>query len=187
VTVAPPDLTGDAGASIAALVAAHLRDVPDFPQPGIVFKDIVPLLADSGAFSAVVKALAALATANGPVDLIAGVEARGFILAAPVAHELGCGLVPVRKAGKLPPPTLRQSYVLEYGTADIEVPLGVLDGRRVYLVDDVLATGGTLQAAADLLGQAGATVAGIGVLLELGFLDGRSRAGLSGISALLRV
>ena len=82
--------------------------------------------------------------ASGPVDLVAGVEARGFILAAPVAHELGCGLVPVRKAGKLPPPTLRQSYVLEYGTADIEVPLGVLDGRRVFLVDDVLATGGTL-------------------------------------------
>jgi adenine phosphoribosyltransferase len=187
VTAAAPDPAGDAGASIAALVAEHLRDVPDFPQPGIVFKDIVPLLADSAAFTAVVKALAALATATGPVDLIAGVEARGFILAAPIAHELGCGLVPIRKAGKLPPPTLRQSYVLEYGTADIEVPLDVLAGRRVYLVDDVLATGGTLQAAADLLVNAGATVTGIGVLLELGFLDGRAQAGLTGIQALLRL
>ena len=83
--------------------------------------------------------------------------------------------MPVRKAGKLPPPTLRQSYVLEYGTADIEVPLNILDGRRVYLVDDVLATGGTLQAAVDLIGQAGGTVTGIGVLLELGFLDGRAQ------------
>jgi adenine phosphoribosyltransferase len=178
---------GDAGAQLAALVAGGLRDVADFPQPGIVFKDIVPLLADGPRFAAVVAALANFAQACGPVDLIAGVEARGFILAAPVAHELGCGLVPIRKAGKLPPPTLIQSYVLEYGTADLEVPMDVLAGRRVYLVDDVLATGGTLQAAADLIGRAGGTVTGVGVLLELEFLAGRAQPGLSATQALLRL
>ena len=152
-----------------------------------MFKDIVPLLADGAVFAAVIGALAELVREAGPVDLIAGVEARGFILAAPLALALGCGLVPVRKAGKLPPPTRRQSYDLEYGSAEIEVPMNVLDGRRVYVVDDVLATGGTLQASVDLLGAAGATVTGVGVLLELGFLDGRARAGLAGTQALLRI
>jgi adenine phosphoribosyltransferase len=184
------DAVGDAGPEIAALVAAGLRDIADFPLPGIVFKDIVPLIANGSSFAAVIHALATLAVASGAgggIDLIAGIEARGFILAAPVAHELGCGLVPIRKAGKLPPPTLRQSYVLEYGTADLEVPQNVLAGKRVFLVDDVLATGGTLEAAADLIGQAGATVAGIGVLLELGFLAGRARAHLTNARALLRI
>jgi adenine phosphoribosyltransferase len=178
---------GDAGVDVAAVIADRLRDVADFPQPGIVFKDIVPLIADGVAFAAVTRALAELATAAGPVDLIAGVEARGFIFAAPVAHELGCGLVPVRKAGKLPPPTLRRSYALEYGTAEVEVPTGILDGRRVYLVDDVLATGGTLAAALELIAQAGGTVTGIGVVLELGFLGGRAQAGLAETRALLRI
>lgn len=184
---AQPGVDGDAGAEIAALVASSLRDVPDFPLPGIVFKDIVPLLADGAAFAAVIAALADLARAAGPVDLIAGVEARGFMLAAPLAHALGCGLVPVRKAGKLPPPTLRQSYDLEYGSAEIEVPMNVLDGRRVYVVDDVLATGGTLQASIELLGSAGATVTGVAVLLELGFLEGRARPSLAATQALLRI
>jgi adenine phosphoribosyltransferase len=178
---------GDGGAEVARLVADQLRDVPDFPLPGIVFKDIVPLLADGAAFGAAIGALAALATATGPIDAIAGVEARGFIVAAAMARELGCGMVPVRKVGKLPPPTLRQSYALEYGTAEIEVPVDVLDGRRVYLVDDVLATGGTLEAASQLIAKAGAKVAGLGVLLELTFLDGRSRPSLAGVQALLRL
>jgi adenine phosphoribosyltransferase len=173
VSAAVPD--GDAGPEVAGSLATHLRDVPDFPEAGIVFKDIVPLLADGKAFAAAIAALAELARRQGPIDLVAGVEARGFIVAAALARELGCGLVPVRKAGKLPPPTLRQAYTLEYGTAEIEVPLGVLEGRRVYLVDDVLATGGTVQAALRLIADAGGQTVGVGVLLELGFLGGRSR------------
>jgi adenine phosphoribosyltransferase len=159
---------------IADLVASHLRDVPDFPIPGIVFKDITPLLADAAAFAAVTNALAGAADG---VDLVAGIEARGFLLAGAVARELDCGMVPVRKAGKLPPPTIKLSYALEYGTAELEVPVSVLDGKRVLLVDDVLATGGTLKAAADLITQAGGTVTALAVLLELGFLDGRAVVG----------
>lgn len=179
---------GDSGTIMAAQVAGRLRDVPDFPQPGIVFKDIAPLLADAEGFASVISALVAAVQAAGEVDMIAGVEARGFLLAGAIAQQLGCGLVPVRKAGKLPPPTIRRSYALEYGTAEIEVPVHVLDGRRVFAIDDVLATGGTMRAAADLLVQAGATVTGLGVLLELGFLDGRSVLdGIAPLHALLRV
>jgi adenine phosphoribosyltransferase len=159
---------------LAGRISALLRDVPDFPQPGVLFKDIAPLLADADTFAA---AVAALGSSAGDVDLVAGVEARGFVFAGAVARELGCGVVPVRKAGKLPPPTIRRSYQLEYGTAEIEVPTGVLDGRSVFLVDDVLATGGTLRAAADLLADAGATVTGMGVLVEIGFLGGRDALG----------
>jgi len=170
---------------IAELVASHLRDVPDFPIPGIVFKDITPLLADAKAFAAVTSALAEAADG---VDLVAGIEARGFLLAGAVARELDCGMVPVRKAGKLPPPTITRSYALEYGTAELEVPVSVLDGKRVLLVDDVLATGGTLKAAADLIAQAGGTVTALAVLLELGFLNGRAVvAELAPLTALLQV
>ena len=180
---------GDSGADVAARIASRLRDVPDFPQPGIVFKDISPLLADPEVFGSAIEALAAFARTLGTIDLVAGIEARGFLFAATLARELGCGMVPVRKAGKLPPPTVRRSYDLEYGTAEIEVPVHVVDGRRVYLVDDVLATGGTVAAAALLIGEAGGEVAGVGVLLELGFLNGRSRlAGVADgrVHALLR-
>jgi adenine phosphoribosyltransferase len=180
--------TGDGGAAVAAVVAAGLRDVPDFPQPGIVFKDIAPLLADAGAFRAATEALADHARAVGSLDLVAGIEARGFLVGGALAHALGTGLVAVRKVGKLPPPTVRRSYQLEYGSAEIEVPVGVLDGKRVFLVDDVLATGGTMRAAAELLGQAGASVTGLGVLLELGFLDGRAQlADVAALHSLLRV
>jgi adenine phosphoribosyltransferase len=180
--------TGDGGPELAALVASRLRDVPDFPQPGIVFKDIAPLLADGAAFSAAIRALAEFTDASKPVDVVAGVEARGFLIAGALAHEYGAGLVPVRKVGKLPPPTVRRSYTLEYGTAEIEVPVGVLDGKRVLLVDDVLATGGTLRAAAELIALAGGEVVGLGVLLELGFLGGRALLdGLAPLHALLRV
>lgn len=179
---------GDSGSAVASQVAGRLRDVPDFPQPGIVFKDIAPLLADAEGFGAVISALTEVVQAAGDVEVIAGVEARGFLLAGALAQQLGCGLVPVRKAGKLPPPTIRRSYELEYGTAEIEVPVHVLDGRRVFAVDDVLATGGTMRAATDLLVQAGATVIGVGVLLELGFLDGRSVLdGVAPVHALLRI
>src|SRR5579875_1069517 len=171
--------------STGQLIAARLRDVPDFPQPGVLFKDITPLLADGAAFAAAVRELAALAP---DVDIVAGVEARGFLLAGAIAAELGCGLVPVRKAGKLPPPTVRRSYTLEYGTAEIEVPTGLLDGRSVLLVDDVLATGGTLRAAAELIDEAGGRVVALGVLLEIAVLGGRPALGeLGPFTALLTV
>jgi adenine phosphoribosyltransferase len=182
-------VTDAAAESVADLVAAGLRDVPDFPEPGVLFKDITPLLADASAFAAAVHALAeGGADGWGEVDLVAGVEARGFLIAGALACELNCGLVPVRKAGKLPPPTVRRSYQLEYGAAEIEVPVDVLDGKRVLLVDDVLATGGTLRAAAELVAAAGGTVVGLGVLLDLGFLGGRAAlAGLGRLHSLLTV
>jgi adenine phosphoribosyltransferase len=166
-------LVGDE--QLAGQIAGRLRDVADFPQPGIVFKDISPLLADPDTFGAVIGSLAGIARELGPIDLVAGIEARGFLFAGALARELGCGILPIRKAGKLPPPTIRRAYDLEYGRAEVEIPVGVADGRRVYLVDDVLATGGTVRAAAELVSQAGGEVAGVGVLLELGFLDGRAR------------
>jgi adenine phosphoribosyltransferase len=167
-------------------IARLLRDVPDFPKPGIVFKDICPLLADGPAFDAVIHALAQ--AAHGGADIVAGIEARGFLVAGALARQLGCGLVPVRKAGKLPPPTLGRAYDLEYGSAEIEVPAGLLAGKRVVVVDDVLATGGTMRAAADLIGEAGATVVGLAVIIELSFLNGRDAlAGLPELTALLRL
>jgi adenine phosphoribosyltransferase len=118
--------------------------------------------------------------------VVAGIEARGFLIAGALARQLGCGLVPVRKAGKLPPPTLARSYDLEYGSAEIEVPAGLLDGKRVVVVDDVLATGGTLRAATDLITEAGATVVALAVIVELSFLNGRAvLAGLPDLTALL--
>jgi adenine phosphoribosyltransferase len=168
-------------ADLAERIAKRLRDVPDFPQPGIVFKDISPLLADADVFIAAVEELAKAADELGPIDLVAGIEARGFLFAAALAMEIGSGIVPVRKAGKLPPPTIRRAYDLEYGQAEIEVPVDIIEGRRVYLVDDVLATGGTVRAAAELIGQAGGQLAGVGVLLELGFLNGRAR--LDGVAS----
>jgi len=176
-TPARPPLGGDSSARIAALIDDRLRDVPDFPERGVLFKDIAPLLADGPAWHDTMAELGRLARSAGRVDLVAGVEARGFLVAAALAGELACGLLPVRKAGKLPPPTIRREYALEYGTAVIEMPSGPLAGRRVYLVDDVLATGGTLRAAAELIEQAGGEIAGIGVLLELSFLGGRAALG----------
>jgi adenine phosphoribosyltransferase len=170
------------------LIAAHLRDVPGFPQPGVLFKDIVPLLADGAAFAAATAALARFARELTGVDLVAGIEARGFVVAGALARELSCGLVPVRKAGKLPPPTLGRDYELEYGTARIEVPRDVLDGRRVLLVDDVLATGGTLHAAADLVTEAGGILTGVAVFVQLAGLDGADRLDRTvPVRALLRV
>ena len=156
-----------------------IRDVPDFPQPGVVFKDISPLLADHTGFSRVVRALAD-AVGEGRVDKVVGMEARGFILAAPVALALGTGFVPVRKAGKLPGPTHRVAYALEYGEAVLEVHQDAISpGDRVLLVDDVLATGGTVAATRSLVEACGGEVVGVAVLMELSFLPGR--AALAGV------
>ncbi|GIG39788.1 adenine phosphoribosyltransferase [Cellulomonas phragmiteti] len=158
---------------LARLVDGLLRTVPDFPEPGIQFRDIMPLLADADAFARVVQALAD--HVHGPVDLVAGMEARGFLLAAPVAAALRAGVVPVRKAGKLPGPVASQSFALEYGVAAVEVQPGTIpDGARVLVVDDVLATGGTAAATVGLLEACGATVVGLSFLVELEGLGGRA-------------
>ena len=158
-----------------------IRDVPDFPQPGVVFKDITPLLADHDAFSAVVRALADAGRdgdGNTVVDKVVGMEARGFILAAPVALALGAGFVPVRKAGKLPGETHAVSYALEYGEATLEVHEDSIDqGDRVLLVDDVLATGGTADATRQLVERCGGIVHAFAVLMDLSFLHGRDAIG----------
>jgi adenine phosphoribosyltransferase len=182
---AQPGEDAQAGADLAGLIKARVRDVADYPQAGIVFKDITPLLADGRALAAVVAALAA---GHGQVDKVAGIEARGFILAAPVASQLGSGFVPVRKQGRLPGPTYAQSYDLEYGTATIEVHQDAFaPGERVLIVDDVLATGGTAAATVALVERAGAEVIGIAVILELGFLGGRSRLPGTDLRSLLVV
>lgn len=157
-----------------ALLRSRVVDVPDFPTPGVVFKDISPLLADHVAFAAAVDAVVAH-HGRGTVDKVVGIEARGFIVAAPVAYHFGAGFVPVRKPGKLPGPTHETSYELEYGSNVLQVHQDALEpGERVLVVDDVLATGGTAAAAARLVEQAGAEVVGLSVLLELTFLAGRA-------------
>ena len=197
----PSGLTPSASADsdLPGLISAKIRDIPDYPQPGVLFKDITPLLADGAAFAAVVSAMAEGSRGDGSglgesglgqgvgglgqgagglgrIDKVVGVEARGFILAAPVACCLGAGFVPVRKQGKLPAETLAESYQLEYGTATVEVHVDAFQpGDRVLIVDDVLATGGTAAASVSLVRRSGAEVAAVSVLLELGFLGGRAR------------
>jgi adenine phosphoribosyltransferase len=154
---------------------ALVRDVPDFPQEGIVFKDITPLLADELAFSTVID-LIVVHFGRGNVDKVVGIEARGFILASPVAYHFGAGFVPVRKKDKLPWDTEVAEYELEYGTAALEIHRdAVTPGERVLVVDDVLATGGTARAAAQLVERIGGKVVGISCLIELGFLNGRAK------------
>ncbi|TMK67155.1 MAG: adenine phosphoribosyltransferase, partial [Actinobacteria bacterium] len=154
---------------------ALVRDVPDFPQAGIVFKDITPLLADEIAFSSVID-LIVVHFGRGNVDKVVGIEARGFILASPVAYHFGAGFVPVRKKDKLPWETESEEYELEYGTATLEIHRdGVDAGERVLIVDDVLATGGTARATARLVERVGGKVVGIAFLIELGFLKGRQQ------------
>ncbi|MGV3760299.1 MAG: adenine phosphoribosyltransferase [Actinomycetota bacterium] len=152
-----------------------IRDVPDFPEPGILFKDITPLLADAEAFALVVDRLAEHFVGQ-HIDKVVGVEARGFVLAAPVAHRLGAGLVPVRKPGKLPWETHAATYELEYGSDRLEVHQdAVAPGERVVVIDDVLATGGTAAATAQLIETLGGEVVGLGFLIELAFLGGAAR------------
>ena len=183
----PAGPRGDLGPEIAGLIAQRVVDVPDFPQPGVVFKDITPLFAHSETFRAVVDAIVAQYGEDG-FDQVAGIEARGFVLAAAVAYAANVGVVPVRKAGKLPRRTLNASYQLEYGEASIEVHADAFrPGERVLVVDDVLATGGTAAAALDLVERAGGTVVGLTVLIELSFLKGRERLPDRPVSALLTI
>ena len=163
--------------SAAGTVLQLIRDVHDFPEPGIVFKDITPLLADPDALDVALHAMSE-PWLDDEIDVVIGLEARGFIFGAPVARQLGCGFVPVRKSGKLPHTTTAIDYGLEYGTDTLEIHTDALaDGLRALVVDDVLATGGTAAAAAALVERAGGIVAGFSFLLELGFLDGRARLG----------
>lgn len=165
-----------AGVDLASLI----RDIPDFPKPGVLFKDITPLLASAERFREAVRALASATT--GPVDVVVGTEARGFIFGAPVALELGVGFVPVRKPGKLPSETLSASYDLEYGSETLSIHAdSVAAGARVLVVDDVLATGGTLAATGSLLRQLGVGSVTVSVLMELTFLGGRQLLAEQGI------
>jgi adenine phosphoribosyltransferase len=170
---------------LETLLRSRIREIADFPEPGVNFKDITPLLADHTAFAGVVDAIVSH-HGRGTIEKVAGIEARGFILGAAVAYHFGAGFVPVRKADKLPSTTYSEAYALEYGEATIEVHQDAFKpGERVLLVDDVLATGGTAAAAASLVGQAGAVVSGLSVLLELTELHGRERLTNLHVQALL--
>ncbi len=155
-----------------AALRERIRDIPDFPQPGILFRDITPLLADPVAFKTAVELMAAPYRAA--IDLVVAIESRGVIFGAPLAYALGVGLVPVRKLGKLPSETIQEAYVLEYGSHSLEIHRdAVQPGQRVLLVDDLLATGGTVRAAANLVEDLEGEIAGISVLAELAELRGR--------------
>jgi adenine phosphoribosyltransferase len=158
-----------------AVLRESIRDIPDFPKPGVTFKDITPLLSDPMAFSTAVDAIV-VSFGRGTIDKVVGIEARGFIIAAPVAYHFGAGFIPLRKPGKLPYETVTEPYELEYGTESLELHVDAFaPGDRVLIVDDVLATGGTARAACNLVEQAGGKVAGLAFVIELEFLDGRSK------------
>jgi adenine phosphoribosyltransferase len=200
-------IDGDSGTAVARRVAELVTDVPDFPQPGVVFKDLTPLFADPAGFREAIDAIVAYHGAGG-FDVVAGIEARGFVIAAAVAYAAGTGVVPIRKAGKLPRAVLSAPYALEYGEAVLEVHEdafaggsgrgggvtsgpgrggGVRSGQNVLVVDDVLATGGTAAATLGLVERAGGVVVGFSVLLELAFLAGRQRLPDRPVHALLTV
>lgn len=170
----------------AAVIAALTREVPDFPEPGILFRDLTPVLADKHGFHEVTEALAGAVEG---ADLIAGIDARGFLLGGAVAHRLGVGVLAIRKGGKLPPPVHSRSYALEYGTATLEIPVDAIDltACRVAIVDDVLATGGTVAAARDLVSTAGAEVTVAAVIMELAALGGRDMLAPLPVHSLVRV
>ncbi|HTE45017.1 MAG TPA: adenine phosphoribosyltransferase [Gemmatimonadaceae bacterium] len=166
-------------------VASLIRDIPDYPKPGVVFKDITPLLADAAAFAAVTDAMAD-AFADARVTHVVAIESRGFILGGPVAQRLGAGFIPVRKPGKLPAETRRQAYELEYGADALEIHADACStGARVLIVDDVLATGGTATAARELVEQLGPTVVGFSFLIALSFLPGLARLGDQPVRSIL--
>jgi adenine phosphoribosyltransferase len=158
-----------------AVLRESIRDIPDFPKEGVTFKDITPLLADPVAFSTAVDAIV-VSFGRGTIDKVVGIEARGFIIAAPVAYHFGAGFIPLRKPGKLPYETVSEAYELEYGTESLELHVDAFsEGDRVLIVDDVLATGGTARAACNLVEEAGGTVAGLAFVIELEFLKGSKR------------
>jgi adenine phosphoribosyltransferase len=178
---------GDSGEAVAELVASRIIDVPDFPKPGVVFKDLMPLFADGGTFASTIDTIVEH-HGRSAFDVVAGIEARGFVIAAAVAYAAGVGVVPVRKAGKLPRRALSATYALEYGEATLEVHVDAFTaGQRVLVVDDVLATGGTAAATLGLIEQAGGTVVGFSVLLELEFLGARAKLAPRDVHALLVV
>ena len=161
-------------AELTELVLDNLREIPDFPEPGVLFRDITPLLANGEAFATLIDGLAG--HYRGRIDAVAGLESRGFILAAPLAVHLGIGMLTVRKGGKLPGPVVGVDYDLEYGTARMELrPETVVPGQRVLVIDDVLATGGTASASINLLERAGAKIEAVCMLLELAGLGGRAK------------
>lgn len=165
-------MTGD---GLTERLKTAVRDIPDFPKPGVVFKDITPVLLDPALFEETIEALAGWA-AERETEKIIGVDARGFLFAAPVANRLGVGLVPVRKMGKLPHRTEREAYELEYGSAELEIHVDAIAAdERVAVIDDLLATGGSSRAATRLVERLGGVVAGLGFVIELGFLNGRER------------
>lgn len=173
-------------AAEAAELEKYIRDIPDFPKPGVVFKDLTPLLADSDALRLAVSAMARPFRGL-QLDSVVGTEARGFIFGAPVALELGVGFVPARKPGKLPDRTLEASYELEYGTDRLQMHADALSpGDRVLIVDDLIATGGTARATLDLVSQAGATAIGCAFLIELVFLKGREKLGIEPCHAVIQ-
>lgn len=163
----------------------HIRDVPDFPKPGIIFKDITPLLGDAKAFAALIDAFVEKYKNSG-ISKVCGIESRGFIIGAALALKMGVGFVPVRKAGKLPYKAIKRQYSLEYGTDAIEIHEdAVAKGEKVLLVDDLIATGGTAEAAVALLHDVGADIVGIAFAIELGFLKGREKFEQSKVFSLL--
>lgn len=179
----------NAGQANRELITELIRDVPDFPKPGVVFKDITPLLASPTGFAAAIEELVRIAPPD--IDVVLGMEARGFIFAAPVALALGAGFVPVRKPGKLPSDVYSESFSLEYGEETLTVHTdAVLPGARVLVIDDVLATGGTIGATANLVHRLGAELVAVSVLIELEFLGGRQRVhefGTDGVSCVISV
>jgi adenine phosphoribosyltransferase len=167
------------------LALALIRDIQDFPKPGILFKDITPVLSDPEALSELIEVQAAQAQEFG-AELIVGIESRGFLFGVPIAYKLGLGFAPVRKLGKLPHTTIRQEYALEYGTNVVEMHIdSIQPGQRVVIVDDLLATGGTAEAAAALVEQLGGVVVGYCFLIELSFLNGRDRLQGRNIASLI--
>ncbi len=164
----------------------YIKDVPDYPKPGIIFKDITPLLGDKEAFAFVINNFAE-EYKDKKIDVVVGIDARGFLLAAPVAHKLGAGLAIVRKLGKLPRKTIREDYALEYASNTLEMHEdAILPGQKVLIIDDVLATGGTMEATCKLIKKLSGDIVGIGFLMELEFLGGRSKLGELEIFSLIK-
>ncbi|MDO5719799.1 MAG: adenine phosphoribosyltransferase [Actinomycetaceae bacterium] len=167
-------MSTELGDRVGELIKSNLREIPDFPEPGVLFRDITPLLANGDAFQELIESLAE--HYRGRIDAVAGLESRGFILAAPLAITLGIGMITVRKAGKLPGPVIGVDYQLEYGEARMELrPDSVEAGSRVLIIDDVLATGGTSAAAVELIKRCEAEVVAVAVLMELDALHGREK------------